>query len=72
MTEHLTDVNQLPRSWITLAEAYNFLRSRILADGDEFILASFDCKYINARIDMRTGKVLLTPGNTTETTEGGQ
>jgi hypothetical protein len=56
--------DHLPAGWITLGQAYNFLRARILADGDHFILDHFDCKYINARIDMRTGKVLLAPGNT--------
>lgn len=63
MSEHLTDVDQLPEGWISLERAYQFLRERLSIDGSDFITERWDCKYINARVDMRTGRVLLTPGN---------
>jgi hypothetical protein len=34
-----------------------------MADGGRLVLDNFNAKYIDARIDMRTGHVLLKEGN---------
>lgn len=39
------------------------LKRHTLASGDNLCMANWDAKYINARIDMRTGNVLLSEGN---------
>lgn len=50
--------------WQPLEEVLPKLRERMaLNDGAEFITQHWDCKYIDARIDMRTGAVFLKPGN---------
>lgn len=54
-----------PEAWLPLSEGFRWIRDRLLAnDGGKWALESFSQrKYINARIDMRTGSVYLTPGN---------
>jgi hypothetical protein len=50
--------------WVSLHEVMPLLRERMAVnDGGVFILDDWRCKYIDARIDMRTGHVYLRPGN---------
>lgn len=52
------------RQWQRLDEVLPKLFGRMgYNDGGVFITANWDCKYIDARIDMRTGAVYLKPGN---------
>lgn len=50
--------------WQPLHEAVLKMRERFMTTNPDFVLRNWDCKYLNARIDMRTGSVCLTPGNT--------
>jgi hypothetical protein len=45
-----------------------------MLSGSTFIIQHWGCKYIDARIDMRTGSVYLAPGNAPqdEKSPGGQ
>ena len=52
--------------WISLHKATKMLKERFMGRDPSFVLDNWDCKYINARIDMRTGVVILFPGNTHE------
>jgi hypothetical protein len=56
--------NALPQDWISFADGFEFLQSRLAVKNPEFMLENWNCKYINARIDMRTGVMRLQPGNT--------
>lgn len=50
--------------WVSLTEILPLLRERMaINDGGKFILGDWTCKYLDARIDMRTGAVYLKPGN---------
>ena len=61
----------LPKDWIPFSDAVDFIEKHTLESGNSFILEEWDCKYINARIDMRTGMVRLSPGNVLEETNNG-
>jgi hypothetical protein len=62
MTDQLPS-KDLPEGWISLSQGFDWIADRLMVKTPEFVIKNWDCKYINARIDMRTGKVLLTPGN---------
>lgn len=47
--------------------ALDLLREETMARGSRIILDNFDLKYIDARIDMRSGAVLLKEGNCIDT-----
>ncbi len=49
--------------WQPLDAAASAIRERTLASGSDFLQRNWDCKYLDARIDMRTGAVRLVPGN---------
>jgi hypothetical protein len=52
--------------WVPLHEVLPLLRERMAVnDGGRFILARWDCKYLNLRLDMRTGMVRIEPGQST-------
>lgn len=56
---------ELPQGWITFEEFSKWVQDRVMANGKqgvEFVLSNWNCKYVNARIDMRTGFVHLSPG----------
>lgn len=54
----------LPSGWQAFYDASEWLKARFaVTNGPSFILNNFDCKYINARIDMRTGQMQIVPGN---------
>lgn len=55
-----------PANWITLEEAVQWIQPRLLANGSSFIHSNWDCKYVNVRVDMRTGFAFIMPGNTHE------
>lgn len=63
MTEHVPSKEQLPQGWIPLGQGFGWIADRLMLKTPEFILNNWDCKYVNARIDMRTGSVRLEPGN---------
>jgi hypothetical protein len=35
-----------------------------MTNDPSFVMGRWDCKYVNLRIDMRTGAAILSPGNT--------
>jgi len=41
-----------------------FVNTHTMASGSKFALDNWECKYINFRVDMRTGNVSLYEGNT--------
>lgn len=49
--------------WIGFIEAVGQLEKHLACNGSNFILDNWKFKYVNARIDMRTGSTLLEPGN---------
>lgn len=49
--------------WQPLHQAEIRIRERLMTTNPEFVLRNWDCKYINMRVDMRTGNVVMTPGN---------
>jgi hypothetical protein len=65
VAESLSTEQQIPFDrWVSLDEALPLLRERMgFNDGGRYISTHWGCKYINARIDMRTGAVYLKPGN---------
>jgi hypothetical protein len=49
--------------WQPLGEAFAHISERLITtNGLDFLLHNWDCKYLNARIDMRSGSILLSPG----------
>lgn len=62
-------MDKLPVTPLTMGERVEFdsavlaLRQRMMFRDPKFVLDNWDCKYIDARIDMRTGAVWLKPGN---------
>lgn len=62
MTNNSTDP-MTSDEWWPLRDAVEWLTQRLICNGSRFVLDNWDCKYIDARIDMRTGAVLLRPGN---------
>lgn len=49
--------------WVPFEETIEALRERMMVNGSLWILDEWKAKYINARIDMRTGQIRLTFGN---------
>lgn len=50
--------------WHSLTDAFSAIVERLAAnDGGKFILDNWNCKYIDVRIDMRTGNTYIQPGN---------
>lgn len=50
-----------------LKQVFKFLQDNIMARSDKgchFVMDNWTCKYINLRVDMRTGNVSLFEGNT--------
>lgn len=62
-----TDDSLRLNEWQPLASALPAITERLAANGSDFILNHWDCKYLDARIDMRTGSVRLTAGNSERT-----
>lgn len=50
-------------AWVPLAEVMPLLAERMMVNGSNWIIGEWKCKYIDARIDMRTGCVYLKAGN---------
>jgi hypothetical protein len=48
----------IPEDWIPIDEAIKFIKDNLMVKGSRFILDNWNYKYIDLRIDMRTG---LTP-----------
>lgn len=40
-----------------------FLSSRLAVAGSPYVREHWDCKYLDVRVDMRTGSMLIQPGN---------
>jgi hypothetical protein len=59
------DLPPLPlREWVVLDRILPALRHRYAVNnGASFISQHWDCKYLNLRLDMRTGQCYITPGN---------
>ncbi len=49
--------------WLPWSTAIPMIDSMLLSNGSGFIHQNWICKYVNARIDMRTGHMILFPGN---------
>lgn len=49
--------------WIGLGDATKVIYENSIAGGGDLMTRDLSCKYLNARIDMRTGNVRLMPGN---------
>ncbi len=58
-----TDRESLPEGWLDANEQLKWLRQRMMFNNPDFVLQDWDCKYVNMRIDMRTGAAILSPGN---------
>jgi len=56
----------LQGEWVNLHTVLDFIEENLMTNNPRFVLDDWDCKYINIRVDMRTGKAYLTPGNTKE------
>lgn len=49
--------------WIGLGDAIQQVHQNSIVGGGDLMTRDLSCKYLNARIDMRTGNVRLMPGN---------
>lgn len=50
--------------WARFDHALPLIRERLAVnDGGKFILDNWNCKYLDVRIDMRTGNLFIKPGN---------
>ena len=49
--------------WLPLSEVVREINKNIMPNNPKFVLGNWDCKYINIRVDMRTGMALVKPGN---------
>lgn len=56
-------MSTLPEGWIPFGEATSWLKHHLMVNDSNFVLDHWDCKYVVARIDMRTGAMLLWAGN---------
>ena len=43
--------------------AIDGLKKHVMADGGRLVMDNWDAKYLNIRMDMRTGNVLISEGN---------
>lgn len=59
-----TEAETLPKDWMPSHELLTWLRQRMMVNNPDFVLKNWDCKYVNMRIDMRTGQAIASPGNT--------
>lgn len=50
------------KEWLPFDEAVALLRSRLMTTDPSYVLEHWDCKYVNVRVDMRTGNMLIAPG----------
>ena len=55
---------ELPEGWHDLGRQVAWIRERLMTNDPSFVMGRWDCKYVNLRIDMRTGAAILSPGNT--------
>lgn len=49
--------------WVPLGEALRGIEARFMFRDPRFVLDNWDCKYLDVRIDMRTGSAYVKPGN---------
>ena len=50
--------------WIRFEDAIKALDDKFcFNDGGKFLLDNWDCKYLDMRLDIRTGAVYIKPGN---------
>jgi hypothetical protein len=62
-TDPVPSKEQLPEGWISLSQGFGWIADRLMVKTPEFVINNWGCKYIDARIDMRTGRMQLSPGN---------
>ncbi|WP_026610722.1 hypothetical protein [Methylocaldum szegediense] len=53
----------IPKGWIPLIEAVDFVNKNIMSKNPRFVLDNWDHKYTHIRVDMRTGLAIILPGN---------
>ena len=59
----MQDDCELPKGWISFDAAGKFINANLMTTTPRFVLDNWTCKYINMRVDMRTGAVILSKGN---------
>lgn len=60
--EQVPSKDPLPEGWIPLSQGFRWIADHLMLKTPEFIINNWNCKYIDARIDMRTGSMRLEPG----------
>lgn len=59
----MTKEGVLPEGWLDVDQQIAWLKERMMFNDPRFVLDNWDCKYVNLRIDMRTGAAILSPGS---------
>ena len=54
-------MSQIPKGWHPLKEVISFIYANLMSRNPRFVLDNWDHKYINLRIDMRTGATKIMP-----------
>jgi hypothetical protein len=53
----------VPAGWIPLKDAVKFINDNLMVADPRGVLDDWDSKYLNVRIDMRTGAAFIKKGN---------
>jgi hypothetical protein len=55
---------KVPSGWIPIETCLAWIKPRLMVSGDQrYVLDNWDCKYVEIRVDMRTGLATMRPGN---------
>jgi hypothetical protein len=54
--------NEIEGEWLNLETLMDFIKENLMTVNPDFALDNFDFKYIDVRIDMRTGSAILQRG----------
>lgn len=56
----------IPKGWIPLKDAVKFINDNLMITDPRGVIDDWDSKYLNVRIDMRTGAAFIKKGNIIE------
>ena len=59
-------MSQIPEGWHPFKEVISFIYANLMSRNPKFVLDNWDYKYINIRIDMRTGNTRIMPATKEE------
>jgi len=59
----MADEIKIPQGWNGLQSNIQFIIDNLMVNNTRFVLDNWDYKYINLRVDMRSGSSLIKAGN---------